>query len=279
MNRGGAAGGGRKKPVRTGSLNVELSNHRAFCTSGYGAIGRGALELANGISGVAIIVSPSEKRPGDYQPLVHETAPFQTLARLALDCPVTQVCKPGQIANGKEELFDMFWRSNISRTAIWVALAASCPSTAQTTFTNGALVWKNDTNVSLYVVLESPDITLPRRLWNVIGTVTNIPPSPNAQIVFPVSLTNRYPDVSGANADYFTLMEWTNSLPSVQPWTNWAVVEEVCTPTVDAAGRVTGYSTRGQWFVPTNDISTSLMPYSEMPGVTNNNPDFNLIHF
>ena len=147
------------------------------------------------------------------------------------------------------------------------------------TFTNGALVWDNDTNVSLYVVLESPDLTVPRRLWNVIGLVTNTPPSANPHIVFPIGLTNRYPDAKGINAEYFTLMAWPNRVPPPQPWTNWAVVKEVCTPTVDAAGRVTGYTTRGQWFCPTNDISASLMPYSEMAGVTNNSPDFNLIHF
>lgn len=145
------------------------------------------------------------------------------------------------------------------------------------TVTNGELVWKNDTNVSLYVVLESPNLTLPRRLWNVAGLVTNVPPSPNPQITFPLNLTNRYPDA--ASADYFTLMEWTNGLPAAQPWTNWAVVEEVCTPTMDGAGRVTGYSTRGQWFHPTNDISSSLAPYPPMASVTNNNPNFNIIHF
>ena len=150
---------------------------------------------------------------------------------------------------------------------------------AAQTFTNGALIWNNDTNVSLYVVLESPDLTLPRQLWNVIGVVTNAPPSPNAQIIFPIGLTNRYPDAPGMNCDYFTLMAWTNGLPAARPWTNWAVVEEVCTPAVDAAGRVTGYTTHGQWLVPTNDISSSLMPYPEMPGVTNNNPNFNIIHF
>ena len=159
-----------------------------------------------------------------------------------------------------------------------MALVLGGRLTAQT-FNNGALVWDNNTNVSLYVVLESPNLTLPRQLWNVIGLVTNVPPSPNAQIVFPIGLTNRYPDAPWINCDYFTLMEWTNGLPVARPWTNWAVVEEVCTPTVDGAGRVTGYTTHGQWFAPTNDISSSLMSYPEMPGVTNNNPDFNIIHF
>ena len=158
------------------------------------------------------------------------------------------------------------------------ALLLSGRLTAQTV-TNGELIWNNDTNVSLYVVLESPDLTLPRRLWNVIGLVTNLPPSPNRQIVFPLGLTNRYPDATGIRCDYFSLMEWPGGLPSPQPWTNWAVVEEVCTPTEDTAGRVTGYTTRGEWFCPTNDIAGSLMPYSEMPGVSNDNPDFNIVRF
>ncbi|HUA68017.1 MAG TPA: hypothetical protein VMA13_05670 [Candidatus Saccharimonadales bacterium] len=144
------------------------------------------------------------------------------------------------------------------------------------TVTNRELVWGNNTNVSLYVVLESPNFTLPKQLWNVIGLVTNSPPSTNSQFSFLVGVTNRYPDA--VDADYFTLLEWTDGLPAAQPWTNWAVVEEVCTPTVDGTGRVTSYSTYGQWFLPTNDISASLAPYPQMPGVTNNSPDFNIIH-
>jgi hypothetical protein len=145
------------------------------------------------------------------------------------------------------------------------------------TITNGGLVWHNDTNISLYVVLESPNLALPRRLWNVIGLVTNTPPSLNPQIFFPIGLTNRYPNE--VCADYFTLMEWPCGLAAPQAWTNWAVVEEVCTPTVDGTGSVMGYSTSGRWFYPTNDITSSLAPYPQEAGVTNNNPDFNIIHF
>lgn len=159
-----------------------------------------------------------------------------------------------------------------------LALLGSGRLTAQTV-TNGELVWNNNTNISLYVVLESPDLALPRRLWNVIGLVTNTPPSPNPQIAFPLGITNRYPAAADVKCDYFSLMEWPGGLPSPRPWTNWAVVEEVCTPTVDVAGRVTGYTTRGAWFCPTNDIAGSLMPYTEMPGVTNDNPDFNIVEF
>ena len=165
---------------------------------------------------------------------------------------------------------ESFW------AVVFALLLAGIRLTAQTV-TNGGLVWNNDTNVSLYVVLESPNLTLPRKLWNVIGLVTNTPPAVNPQIFFPISLTNRYPVV--ACADYFSLMEWTGGLPAPQAWTNWAVVEEVCTPTVDGAGRMIGYSTWGQWFYPTNDITSSLEPYPQEPGVTNNNPDFNIIHF
>lgn len=157
-----------------------------------------------------------------------------------------------------------------------LALLLNGRLTAQTV-TNGELVWHNDTNVSLYVVLESPDLTVPRRLWNVIGLITNTPPAANSQIVFPLGLTNRYSGASGIHSDFFSLMEWRNGLPAPKPWTNWAVVEEVCTPTVDVAGRVTGYSTRGQWLYPTSNIASFLEPYPEMPGVTNDNPDFNIV--
>lgn len=161
-------------------------------------------------------------------------------------------------------------------------LARTCDAQ---TFNNGCLIWNNDTNVSLYVILESPNITWPREVWNVIGSVTNVPPSTNAQIEFPIGLTNMHPDyVTGDPMhpwlpEFFCLLSWTNGIPHVWSETNWYALEMIRYNTLDAAGRIVGSYRQGYWFYPTNDIAPTLVPIAQLPGVTNNDPNFNILHF
>ncbi len=156
-------------------------------------------------------------------------------------------------------------------------LARTCDAQ---TFTNGSLVWNSDTNISLYVILESPCLQQPRQLWNVIGEVTNVPPTTNAQISFPLGLTNRYPDYVGPQfPEFFTLLEWPGSLPAPYYATNWYVLQYIMKTETDEAGRVVWAGSEGHWFYTTDDVTSIIIPIAQMPGVSNNNPNFNILHF
>ncbi|MDE2105163.1 MAG: hypothetical protein KGL39_48495 [Patescibacteria group bacterium] len=143
------------------------------------------------------------------------------------------------------------------------------------------LTWANNTNVSLYVVVESPILSLPLTLWNGVGAVTNLPPSTNATLSFTIQTTNAYPDFQPPlYYDFYALLAWTNGVPRETLITNWYALQMVQHSDLDSQGRVVGWGREGHWFSITNtDAIPPLAPMGQMPGVTNNNPNFNILHF